>query len=69
MPFPRPIFLLNVPILQAELLKLQHFRRFLKSSKFSQLYFLLKVETVRRAKEAEEGEEVDEKGYPFSKTG
>jgi len=54
---------------QAELLKLQHFRRFLHSSGLSQLDFLLRVEQLRRSREEEAGEEVDEEGRPHYKLG
>ena len=54
---------------QAELLKLQHFRRFLHSSGLSQLDFLLRVEHLRRSREEEHGEEVDEEGRPHYRQG
>jgi hypothetical protein len=54
---------------QAELLKLQHFRRFLHSSGLSQLDFLLRVEQLRRSREDEQGQEVDEEGRPHYRAG
>jgi len=54
---------------QAELLKLGHFRRFLRSSGLSQLDFLLRIEQLRRSKEDEACQEVDEEGRPAFKTG
>ena len=54
---------------QAELLKLGHFRRFLRSSGLSQLDFLLRIEQLRRSKEDEACQEVDEEGIPAFKTG
>ena len=54
---------------QAELLKLAHFRRFLHSSGLSQLDFLLRVERARRSREDEAGQEVDEEGEPALQPG
>jgi hypothetical protein len=38
------------------------FRKFLQSSKLTQLDFLLRVEQLRREKQQEAGQEVDEEG-------
>ena len=52
-------------VFQAELVKLTQFRRFLRSSNLSQLDFLLRVEQLRRSRDQEAGQEIDEEGKAY----
>ena len=47
-----------------QIIKLRHFRRFLRSSGVTQFDFLLRVEEMKRSEEVQLDNEVDEDGMP-----